>query len=135
MTWKITAFAPRPLIEAALVAHEDAFDWDPDIVLSGSELAEDRPDDWRLEAWLPRKPRKADTAALAALFEGPVPDFTIEQLPDADWLTLSQQGVEPIRAGLRLAARLVRGDWSILWLRKRSLPVAGSSREGPHAAG
>ena len=99
MTWKITAFAPRPLIEAALVAHEDAFDWDPEIVLSGSELAEDRPDDWRLEAWLPRKPRKADTAALAALFEGPVPDFTIEQLPDADWLTLSQQGVEPIRAG------------------------------------
>jgi ribosomal protein L11 methyltransferase len=23
------------------------------------------------------------------------------------------------RAGLRLAARLVNGDWSILWLRKR----------------
>jgi ribosomal protein L11 methyltransferase len=23
------------------------------------------------------------------------------------------------RAGLRLAARLVRGDWSILWLRRR----------------
>ena len=28
------------------------------------------------------------------------------------------------RAGLRLAARLVRGDWSVLWLRKR----AGSRR-------
>jgi len=99
MTWKITALAPRPLIEAALVAHEDALDWDPDIVLSGSELAEDRPDDWRLEAWLPRKPRKADTAALAGLFAGPVPDFAVERLPEADWLTLSQQGVEPIRAG------------------------------------
>ena len=99
MSWKITALAPRPVIEAALVAHEDAFDWDPDIVLSGSELAEDRPDDWRLEAWLPRRPGKAEKAAVAALFAGSPPPFTVEKLPDADWLTLSQQGVQPIRAG------------------------------------
>ena len=98
-SWKFTAYAPRPVIEAALIAHEDAFDWDPEIVLSGSEVAEDRPDDWRIEAWLPRAPKPADEAALAALFAGGAPEFIIEQLPETDWLTLSQQQVQPIRAG------------------------------------
>lgn len=98
-SWKLTALAPRAVIEAALVAHEDALDWDWDIVISGSEIAEDRPDDWQLEAWLPRKPTKADKTALIALFTGKAPPFTEERLPDQDWLTTSQAGLEPIRAG------------------------------------
>ncbi len=99
MSWKLTALAPRGVIEAALLAHEDAFDWDPEMVISGSEIAEDRPDDWQLEAWLPRRPTKADKAALAALFADGAPAFAQEKLPDTDWLTHSQQGLEPIRAG------------------------------------
>ncbi|MET0589199.1 MAG: 50S ribosomal protein L11 methyltransferase, partial [Novosphingobium sp.] len=99
MTWKVTALAPRPVIEAALLAHEDAFDWDAEIVLSGSEIAEDMPDDWRLEAWLPRKPSRDDKAAITALFAAGAPKFTIEELPETDWVTESQQGLEPIRAG------------------------------------
>lgn len=98
-SWKITAHAPRAVIEAALIAHEDAFDWDPEIVLSGSEIAEDRPDDWRLEAWLPREPSRADQQAIAALFAGTAPDLAMEALPDIDWVTQSQRGLEPIRAG------------------------------------
>ena len=99
MSWKITARAPREMVEAALIAHEDAFDWDPQIVIGGCEEAEDRPDDWRLEAWLPRKPRKADQAAVAALFSGNAPALEIERLPEIDWVVESQQGVEPIVAG------------------------------------
>jgi ribosomal protein L11 methyltransferase len=34
------------------------------------------------------------------------------------------------RAGLRLAARLVNGDWSILWLRKRSQARVRETRPG-----
>ena len=98
-SWKITALASRPVIEAALVAHEDALDWDPDIVLSGSEVAEDRPEDWRLEAWLPRRPGRKDLAALSALFAGGAPALDIEQLPETDWVTLSQENTRPIRAG------------------------------------
>jgi ribosomal protein L11 methyltransferase len=98
-SWKITAVAPREVIQAALIAHEDAEDWDWEIVLSGSEIAEDKPEDWQLEAYLPRKPSKADTAAVSALFAGETPRLVAEQLPDEDWITLSQQGVEPIRAG------------------------------------
>ncbi|WP_068076325.1 50S ribosomal protein L11 methyltransferase [Novosphingobium lentum] len=98
-SWKITALAPREVVQAALIAHEDAFDWSPDIVIGGSEVAEDRPDDWQLEAWLPRKPKAADRAAFAALFGADAPAFTVEKLPPTDWVTLSQHGVEPIREG------------------------------------
>ena len=99
-SWKITALAPRGVIEAALLAHEDVLDWDPEIVISGSEIAEDQPEDWQLEAWLPRKPNKADKTALLALFAGAAPGLAIEQLPEVDWLTASQTGLEPIRAGV-----------------------------------
>lgn len=99
MSWKITVLAPRQVIEAALVAHEDAWDWDPEIIVSGSEVAEDKPDDWRLEAWLDRKPNRADKAAITDLFAGESPTLAIEELPETDWLTASQEGLEPIRAG------------------------------------
>ena len=98
-TWKITAFAPRENVQSALLAHEEALDWDAAIVLSGSEIAEDKPDDWQLEAWLPRKPRRADKAAFAALFGSNLPHLHVEKLPEQDWVTISQQGVEPIHAG------------------------------------
>ena len=98
-SWKITALAPREVVQAALLAHEDAFDWDFDVVIAGSEVAEDRPDDWQLEAWLPRKPSPADKAAVSALFGGESPALAIEHLPPTDWVTLSQQGIEPIREG------------------------------------
>lgn len=98
-SWKLIAFAPKPVVQAALLAHDEAFEWDHEIVLSGSEIAEDRPDDWVLEAWLPRKPGKADKAAVAALFGETAPEIAAEKLPEEDWLVISQQGVEPIRAG------------------------------------
>jgi ribosomal protein L11 methyltransferase len=99
-TWKVTCVARRAQIEAALVAHEEASGWETEIVLAGTELGEDRPEDWRLEAWLPRVPSKADLARLRALFGASrAPKLTVEALPDADWLSLSQQGVDPIRAG------------------------------------
>ena len=98
-SWKITALAPREIIQAALIAHEEAWDWDCDIVLAGFEIADDRPEEWKLEAWLPRKPSKADKAAIAALFAEGAPPFQIELLPETDWVTESQKGIEPIRAG------------------------------------
>lgn len=97
-SWKLVVFAPRDRVQAALIAHEDVADWDWDIVLSGSEVAEDRPDDWVLEAYLPRKPRESDRRAVLALFSG-IPEMTAVRLPDTDWVTQSQQDVAPIRAG------------------------------------
>ena len=97
--WKLTAFAPKTTVQNALLAHDELDEWDYDLVVSGREIAEDRPQDWVLEGWYPNKPGKAQVNALADLFARKAPKITCEKLPDEDWLTLSQQGVEPIRAG------------------------------------
>ncbi|MEW9856196.1 50S ribosomal protein L11 methyltransferase [Novosphingobium sp. M1R2S20] len=95
----MTLLAERAAVEAALLAHEDKPDWDSEIVLAGTELAEDRPDDWKLEAWLPRKPSDADISAIADLFTDTAPEITVEALEDEDWVARSQSDLEPIRAG------------------------------------
>ncbi|MEQ5786480.1 50S ribosomal protein L11 methyltransferase [Erythrobacter sp. NFXS35] len=102
-TWKLTAPAAKPIVQAALLAHDRIDDWDYELVIAGREVAEDKPDDWVLEGWFPRKPGKTEKAALAGLFEGVseagAPEITVEELPPQNWVTLSQHNVEPIRAG------------------------------------
>lgn len=98
-TWKLSAFAPKPIVQAALLAHDLIDDWDYELVIAGREVAEDQPDDWVLEGWYPRKPGKAEKAALAGLFADKPPKITVEELPPADWVTLSQHNAPPIRAG------------------------------------
>lgn len=132
-SWKITVHAPRAVIEAALLAHEDAWDWDPEIVLSGSEVAEDRPDDWRLEAWLPRKPGKADQAAIRALFSGDAPRLEIERLPDVDWVTQSQQGLDPIRAGRFHVHDPHHAPLNLPGVRDLCIPASQAFGTGQHA--
>lgn len=98
-SWKLTGFGSRELIRAALVAQESALDWDPEVVLTGFEIADDKPEDWRLDAYYSHEPTAADRAAIKALFAGKPPRLRAVKLPDEDWVTLSQQGIEPIRAG------------------------------------
>lgn len=98
-SWTMTAFGAKAAIEAALVAQELALDWDDSIVLAAFEVAEDKPDDWRLDVYMPRKPTATDRKAIDALFTGKPPRFDSERLADADWVTESQKGVDPIRAG------------------------------------
>ena len=98
-TWKLSAFAPKKIVQAALLAHDLIDEWDYELVIAGREVAEDKPDDWVLEGWFPRKPGKAEKAALAGLFAGKAPKISVEELPPTDWVTLSQQGTPPIRAG------------------------------------
>ncbi len=98
-SWKLTALAPKPDVQAALLAHDDLEEWDYDLVISGREISEDKPEDWVLEGWYPRKPNAEQKRALGALFSGSAPSIKVEKLPDEDWVTLSQQGTPPIRAG------------------------------------
>jgi ribosomal protein L11 methyltransferase len=99
VSWKLVAKAPKPVVHAALLAHDEIDDWDPEIVVSGHEVAEHRPEEWVLEAWLPRRPRKADREAVARLFGQPAPGLAAEKVPQADWVAESQRGAAPIRAG------------------------------------
>ena len=130
--WKLLALAPRAVVEAALLAHEDAADWDPEIVIAGSEVAEDKPDEWQLEAWLPRKPARDDKAAIAALF-AKAPTFKIEQLPETDWLTTSQTGLEPIRAGRFYVHTPDHPPTDQPGLRDYTIPASQAFGTGQHA--
>ncbi len=98
-SWKLTAYAKKPVVQAALLAHEEIEDWDPELVISGCEITPDKPQDWVFEAWCPVKPGAREKEAIASLFAGKAPKIEIEKLLNEDWITLSQQGVEPIRAG------------------------------------
>lgn len=98
-TWKLSLHAPKPIVQAALLAHDLIDDWDPELVIAGREVAEDQPDDWVLEGWYPHKPGKAERAALSGLFDGTPPKIIAEELPPEDWVTLSQHNAPPIRAG------------------------------------
>ena len=97
--WKLSGEAPKKVVQAALLAHEDVWDFPDEMVVSGREIAEDKPDEWILEVWLDHKPTAADKKAVASLFAEGAPDLDTEKLPERDWVTLSQLGVDPIRAG------------------------------------
>jgi len=98
-TWTIRADVPREIARAALLAHEDAHGWPEDWVLTGMEVADNRPEDWFVEVYLPRKPTARDRTRVAALFAGHSPRLSIAKVAQQDWLTLSQSGLEPIAAG------------------------------------
>ena len=92
-SWKLTAYAPKPVIHA-LLAHDEVWDWDPDLVIPGSEVAEDRPDD-RSGGLVSGKAGQDAEARRRQPVCRQGSKIRIEKLPDADWLVLSQQEVEP----------------------------------------
>ncbi|KEO91631.1 ribonucleotide-diphosphate reductase subunit beta [Erythrobacter longus] len=98
-SWKLIAHAPKETVQAALLAHDEIEEWDYDLVISGREISEDRPQDWVLEGWFPTKPTATQKRALQSLFEGKAPTISVEELPDTDWVSESQQGTPPITAG------------------------------------
>ena len=101
-SWKVTAFSTKAGIQAALTAHQALVDldqWEQEIAVSGFEVAPDRPDDWRLDAYFPEKPSASDKSTIRALFANETIKLRVEKLHDEDWLTVSQQGVEPFAEG------------------------------------
>ncbi len=69
-------------------------------VLMTREADPARPDEWLLEAYFDEEPDAETLVALKALTPGTSgAEVLVEKLSDEDWVTLSQQGLEPIRAG------------------------------------
>src|SRR3546814_13866095 len=65
-----------------------------------SEGTPDDPDDWRHEAYFEGKPDKATIAAIRArVSSAGARKAKPEKVAEADWVTLSQAGLEPVRAG------------------------------------
>lgn len=99
-SWKVTLPCTRDEAEAIDFEGAELLGIDPMPVLLTSETIPDDPLAWQIEAYFEDKPGKSEIAALHAL----VPSAgkakpVIEKLPDEDWVTLSQAGIEPVHAG------------------------------------
>ncbi len=94
-SWKVSLPCTRAEAEAI-----DAGTIEIDAVLMTTETVEDDVEHWRLDAYFENEPDAAMLAVLKAL----VPSARdvepeVEALTAQDWVTLSQEGLEPIREG------------------------------------
>ncbi len=62
------------------------------------EATDDDPDDWLLQIYFDGKPKRAILASIEKLLPGSG-RAQLEQVQQQDWVTMSQQGLEPITAG------------------------------------
>jgi ribosomal protein L11 methyltransferase len=95
MSFRITLPCTRTQAEAVGVAEELVqFGYPP--VLVADEPDESKPEHWLIHAYFEHQPTAEELNMLRALGSG---EPRIEQLGEADWVTMSQQGLQPIRAG------------------------------------
>jgi len=97
LTWKVSL--PCTPAEAAQLAEDleafAALDQPPVLV-----TREEGPRSWRLDAFFEEEPAPASLATLQALLPSAADaPIAVEQVPDEDWVALSQAGLDPILAG------------------------------------
>lgn len=99
-SWKLTLPCTRAEAEAIDADDEVVFAIEPMPVLLTSEVIADDPLAWQLEAYFESKPNSAALAAVQALAPSSKGVKAVaEKIRDADWVTLSQAGIEPVHAG------------------------------------
>jgi ribosomal protein L11 methyltransferase len=99
-SWKLTFPCTRAEAEAIDVDFAALAMLDPPPVLMTSEEVVDDAESWRLDAYFDAKPDKATIAAIRALVPSAGGSAAMaERVPDADWVTLSQAGLDPVHAG------------------------------------
>ena len=96
MSWRVTIACSRAQGESIATA-EELFSNSPDPpVLVSDEPDASKPDQWLIHAYFEHSPSAGELAALKAIGSG---EPRIEELGEADWVTMSQTGLQPIRAG------------------------------------
>lgn len=99
-SWKLTLPCTREEAEWLNEQMEPLAELDPAPVLMTSEPDESHPDRWQLDAYFEGKPDKRTIALVRALVpSAKARQLQLARLPDEDWVTLSQQGLEPVTAG------------------------------------
>jgi len=94
VSWRVTVPCSRVQGEAVANA-DDLFAGEPPVLVA-DEPDPAKPDDWLIHAYFEHRPSDGDLTALTALGRG---DPHIEELAEDDWVTMSQAGLQPIRAG------------------------------------
>jgi ribosomal protein L11 methyltransferase len=98
LSWRVTLKCTRAEAEALpesadLFAHAD----EPPVIVA-DEPDPHAPDDWRIHAYFADQPTTQELVLLRRLATDAEPE--VEHLEDTtDWVTMSQQGLGPIRAG------------------------------------
>jgi len=96
VSFRVTIGCTRAQGEAIGAMEDLAGFGDNPPILVADEPDETRPDEWLIQAYLDHEPNAEEIALLSALGTGPP---QVEQLGDANWVALSQAGLQPIRAG------------------------------------
>jgi len=97
-SWKLTLPCTKAEAEAIAGDISDLAALDPPPVLMTSEPDPARPDEWRLEAYFDAEPQAASIGLLRSLVpSAAAAEPVVERIEEQDWVTLSQQGLEPIR--------------------------------------
>ena len=96
--WIISFPSNRQQAEALNEEHPDLVIFDPAPVLVALEEDEDA-DQWRIDVYTDGPPDGALVNTILRLLNHTGPTPKAQPLPDEDWVTLSQQGLEPVRAG------------------------------------
>jgi len=98
VSWRVTLNCTRAEAEA-LPESTDLFPHsDQPPVIVADEPDTHAPDDWRIHAYFAEQPTTQELVLLRRLAANSEPD--VEHLEDTtDWVTMSQQGLGPIRAG------------------------------------
>ena len=96
MSWRVTIACTRAQGEAIANADDlfPAVESPPVLVADEPDPA--KPDDWLIHAYFEREPGESDLRLISKLGRG---EPRVEQLGEADWVTMSQSGLQPIRAG------------------------------------
>ncbi|ALC13015.1 50S ribosomal protein L11 methyltransferase [Sphingopyxis sp. 113P3] len=99
MSWLVSLPCTRDEAEA-LSGEVPSLDALPDAPVVATREVDEAAGQWQLDAYVEAPPSAALLETLHALIpsaKGAVP--TVEELPEEDWVTLSQQGLQPVQAG------------------------------------
>ncbi|HLO20671.1 MAG TPA: 50S ribosomal protein L11 methyltransferase [Sphingomicrobium sp.] len=96
MSFRVTVACTRAQGEAIAVTDELFPATANPPVLVADEPRESRPDEWVIHAYFEHVPSADELRVMRSLGSG---EPRIEELGEADWVTMSQAGLQPIRAG------------------------------------
>lgn len=96
MSFRVTVGCTRAQGEAVAANDEFFPETANPPVLVADEPDETRPEDWVIHAYFEHQPSADELAILRGLGSG---ELRVEELGEADWVTMSQAGLQPIRAG------------------------------------
>ena len=97
MSWRVTLHCTRAEAEAVPDSdHLFQFSDSPPVLVA-DEPDPHAPDDWRIHAYFVDQPTTQELVLLGRMAAAGEPE--VEHLAEDDWVTMSQAGLEPIRAG------------------------------------